>query len=241
MHFYVLASGSKGNCCVITGKNTKLIIDCGSTKHYLLESFKAIDLDYQTIDALLLTHSHSDHISQLKLFNQCLVYSPFKLDREDSIEVIPFESFQIGEFTINPIPLSHDVGITVGYIIQNAENKFVYITDTGYLKQDYYTIINNADYYVFESNHDISMLMKSQRPYPLKQRIISDNGHLDNETSAEILANVIGNNTKEIVLAHLSEVANTPLLALTSVRNKINDTNISIRVAYQYKIIEGGQ
>jgi len=241
MHFYVLASGSKGNCCVVIGNTTKLVIDCGSTKHYLLESFKAIDLDYQKVDALLLTHSHSDHISQLKLFNQCLVYAPFKLDSKECIEVIPFETFQIGEFMIKTIPLSHDIGITVGYIIQNDENKFVYITDTGYFKRDYYTIINNADYYVFESNHDIPMLMKSQRPYQLKQRIISDSGHLDNETSADILANVIGNNTKEIILAHLSEAANTPQLALDSARNRINDPNISIRVAYQYKIIEGGQ
>lgn len=241
MRYYLLASGSKGNCFVLQGKDTQIVIDCGSTKRHLTASFEKINVDYRQIDGLLLTHTHSDHTSQLKMFNGVLVYSPFPLDTNRWQEVVPFTPFKVKEFMITPIPLSHDSGLTLGYIIESAEGKIVYITDTGYLKQDYYSMIENADYYVMESNHDIKMLMASRRPYPLKQRIISDNGHLDNETCSDILINVIGQKTKEIVLAHISEEANTPGLAYDAIKNKMSDERVKIKVAGQFTIVTGGQ
>ena len=241
MRYYLLASGSKGNCFVLQGKDTQIVIDCGSTKRHLQASFEKIKVDYRRVDGLLLTHTHSDHTSQLKMFNDVLVYSPFPLDNNRWEEVIPFMSFKIKEFSITPIPLSHDSGLTLGYIIESDEAKVVYITDTGYLKQDYYPMIENADYYVIESNHDIKMLMASRRPYPLKQRIISDSGHLDNEACSDILINVIGQKTKEIVLAHISEEANTPDLAYEAIKAKMNDERVKVKVAGQYTIVTGGQ
>ncbi|MDD4642503.1 MAG: MBL fold metallo-hydrolase [Erysipelotrichaceae bacterium] len=241
MRFHLLASGSKGNCFVLIGNDTKIVIDCGSSKRHLLKSFESVNVDYHTVDGLLLTHTHSDHISQLRMFNSTKIYSPFAVDGYLWQQVIPFSSFNIKEFKINPIPLSHDSGLTLGYIIEDKMEKIVYITDTGYLKQDYYPLIANADYYVMESNHDIKMLMDSRRPYPLKQRIISDNGHLDNETSSDILAQVIGDRTKEIVLAHISEEANRPEIALKTIKNKITNDKVKIQTAGQFSILTGGR
>ncbi len=241
MRYYLLASGSKGNCCVIIGESTQIVIDCGSTKRHLVASFKDINIDYRQIDALLLTHAHNDHISQVKMFIDTKIYAPFNLVDIKHSSVIPFEKFKVKEFEITPLALSHDCDITLGYIIENKHEKLVYITDTGYLRQDYYDLIANADYYVLESNHDVKMLMASNRPYPLKRRIISDNGHLDNESCADILVKVRGKKTKEIVLAHLSEVANTPDLAYETIRKKVKDEKITVKVSGQYKIVEGGQ
>lgn len=226
---------------MIRGNETQLVIDCGSTKRHLADSFQQIRIDYRQTDALLLTHAHSDHTSQLKMFSRSLVYSPFPVPDFHWQAVIPFEPFVVGEFQIMPIPLSHDSGITLGYILNTEKEKLVYITDTGYLKTDYYPLIENADYYVLESNHDIKMLMESKRPYPLKKRIISDNGHLDNESCSEILINVVGSRTKEVILAHLSEEANTPELALNSANSKLKGKEIAVRAAQQFRIIEGGQ
>ena len=240
MKYYLLCSGSKGNCFVLLDEDVQLVIDCGNTKRYLLEAFLKKGLDYKRSDALLLTHSHTDHISQLKMFASVETYSPFEVEDREVHKVIPYEPFQIAHLHILPLVLSHDAPITVGYVIENKTEKLVYITDTGYLKQTYYDIIRNADYYIMESNHDVQMLMKSNRPYSLKQRILSDSGHLSNDTCAEILKTVIGEKTKEIILAHLSEEANTPELALAATKSRIPDERIRILCGNQREAVEGG-
>ncbi len=240
MKFYLLCSGSKGNCFVLLDREVQLVIDCGSTKRYLLQAFLTEGLDYKRSDALLLTHNHTDHISQLKMFSTVPLYSPFPIEERSYERVDPKEEFRIGHLNIQPLVLSHDAPITVGYIISNETEKLVYITDTGYLKQTYYDLIRNADYYILESNHDVQMLMQSNRPYLLKQRILSDSGHLSNETCAEILKEVTGEKTKEIILAHLSEEANTPSLAYNATRSVITDKNIRIQCGNQRETVEGG-
>ena len=107
------------------------------------------------------------------------------------------------------LPLSHDAAHTVGYVIEAGGEKLVYITDTGYIRNDVKERIVNADYYIFESNHDIEMLMQTNRPVYIKQRIINDSGHLNNEDSARVLSEVIGERTREIVQAHISQEGNT--------------------------------
>ena len=108
-----------------------------------------------------------------------------------------------------------------------------------------FRLIQNAEYYIFEANHDVEMLMRTNRPAVLKARIISDYGHMNNEDTGVILSGVIGSNTREIVLAHLSEEANDPKLALDTVRdiitgNGISLMNIKLRAASQWESMEGG-
>lgn len=247
MKFSVLASGSKGNCTYIQAGSTQLVIDCGMTKRYLTQSFHHINVDLNKIDALLITHDHSDHIAQVKVFKEVRkVISPVLLDsREDSIVWTPYINHKINDVEIMPIVLSHDCDMIYGYIIQHNGEKLVYITDTGYIKSKDFNLLRDADYYIIESNHDVDLLMKSSRPYPTKQRILSDTGHLSNEDSSYIISQLVTPRTKEIVLAHLSLEANLPSIALQCVyealeKEGIQSSNYKIRCAYQTEILQGG-
>ena len=160
-----------------------------------------------------MTHTHKDHVAQLKTFKQLPAYAWAELGIADQRVVEPFETFQIGTLRITVLPLSHDAAHTVGYVIEGGGEKLVYITDTGYIRNDVKAHIVNADYYIFESNHDIEMLMQTNRPVYIKQRIINDSGHLNNEDSARVLSEVIGERTREIVQAHISQEGNTRAMA----------------------------
>lgn len=242
MKYISIASGSKGNCFVIHTKKSTIMIDCGSTKTHLVRSFEELKLNPKEFDALLITHDHSDHVQQIKHFTHLPTYSPVKLNTNHQTLIETGVSFTINECTITPIGLSHDTLVTVGYIIDDQHERLVYITDTGYVKESVMPVISNADYYIIESNHDPMMLMKLNRPHHLKARILSDSGHLCNQDSAIILSKVIGEKTKEILLAHISEEANTIGLALTTVSDylKKHKKLPIIRAAKQYEIVTGG-
>lgn len=205
----LLASGSKGNCCLVRHGKTSIIIDCGGTKRYLTQCFDRLQYDPACADALLVTHTHKDHVAQLNTFKHLPIYAWADLGVADQRVVEPFETFQIAEMQITVLPLSHDAAHTVGYVIEAGGEKLVYITDTGYIRNEVKERIVNADYYIFESNHDIEMLMQTNRPVYIKQRIINDSGHLNNEDSARVLSEVIGERTREIVQAHISQEGNT--------------------------------
>lgn len=245
MRFYVFASGSKGNCTVIRYKSTCLMIDCGITQRSLKENLSKYGMSVEDITACVFTHSHSDHIKGVKGLRGIPLYAPFEIrERPDERDVVPYEEFRIGDLRILPVKLSHDAPETVGYIVTGDE-RLVMITDTGYVSERNFRLIQNAEYYIFEANHDVEMLMRTNRPAVLKARIISDYGHMNNEDTGVILSGVIGSNTREIVLAHLSEEANDPKLALDTVRdiitgNGISLMNIKLRAASQWESMEGG-
>ena len=245
MKFYLLASGSKGNCCVIENRNSRIVIDCGTTKKYLTQCLNEINIPLNSLQGMLITHNHSDHIKQLKMFRSIPTYSEFELDVEEQVLIQANQVFDISSLKIRSIRLSHDASC-LGYIIQDEASKLVYITDTGYLKEEYYEVLANADYYIFESNHDVEMLMKTQRPSYVKQRIINDYGHLCNEDCAKHLGQLIGNNTKQVVLAHISEEGNTRQQAIDVLENQLKMKQIArdqltIMAAPQFEITRGGQ
>lgn len=245
MKFALLASGSKGNCCLIKDSNTELIVDCGTTKRYLNSCFEHLSYQYQNADALLITHTHKDHVSQLKMFDELPAFSCARLERNVNY-VKAYERIRIKDIDITILPMSHDCEGTIGFLIEGAFGKMVYITDTGYIRKDVMPYIVNADYYVFESNHNIEMLMQTARPVFVKQRIINDMGHLCNEDSAYILSQVIGDKTKEIVLAHISQEGNHRQLAADTLINQLKRkdlpcSKLRIYAAEQYGIYIGGE
>lgn len=181
MKFALLASGSKGNCCIVKDEHTQLIIDCGTTKRYLNACFDTLRYDYQKADALLITHTHKDHVSQLKMFQNIPAFSCAALKREDAVHIHPYDRLRIKNMDITILPMSHDCEGTIGFVLENDNRKLVYITDTGYIRDDVKAYIMNADTYIFESNHNIEMLMQTNRPVYVKQRIANDYGHLCNE------------------------------------------------------------
>lgn len=239
MKYFMLASGSKGNACIIEVEGLRLMIDCGTTKRYLTQSFDSLGLTFGDIDAVLVTHNHSDHTSQLKHFTHAEIFSPVKHDWETNL-VNPYEGFEFNGISILPIKTSHDDESSVGYLIEAAGQKLVYVTDTGYVREQDIEILKNAETYIFESNHDPEMLMLTTRPYHIKQRILSDEGHLSNEDAALVLSKLVSERTREVVLAHLSLQANTETLAISTVTEKLNDKSVIVKAARQFEIVFGG-
>ncbi len=226
MRIDVLCSGSKGNSCLVRDGKTQLLIDCGSTKKYLKKSFDDLQVNVDDCQGVLITHEHSDHIKQIKMVQHLPVYSYCDLDVENHHQVSPLEEFDIGSFHVQAIGLSHDAPNTIGFVIQSQQEKLVYITDTGYIPNHEKEFLTNADYYVFESNHDPDLLMKTSRPMYVKRRILGDSGHLNNEDASYLLSQFVNERTKNIALAHLSQEANVHQLALDTLEERFKKEQI---------------
>lgn len=233
MKFCVLASGSKGNCTYIEIENHKFLIDVGTNFLYISKKLNEINVKPNEIEAIFITHSHTDHISALKRIIKNInpkIYLSEKIMNElnitlDNYEIIE-DDIKFDNFIINTIKLSHDVEECLGYIFNN---RVVYITDTGYINNKYHEILKNKEVYIIESNHDVDMLMESNRPYFLKMRILGDEGHISNKDCGYYLSKFIGNNTNHIILAHLSENNNTKEKALDTVLKYIEyEKNICV-------------
>jgi len=247
MRFIVIASGSKGNATLVIDKGRVLLIDMGITLKVLKEALAKENLNLYNINAMLLTHEHWDHTAGIKYLPPIPIYCTKETYQSDTVvELEPYKQFEIEHFKITPVSTSHDVKNPLGFIIENEEEKLVYLTDSGKITVKTLQKLKNADYYIIESNHDVDMLMATNRPMFLKKRILSTKGHLSNEQSASYMCKCIGENTKEIVLAHLSEEANDPCIALETYMKIFEDAKIStekvkIFCANQHHSVEGGK
>ena len=247
MKFQTIASGSKGNCAIVICDNTKIIIDMGISFITLKRSLEENSLSFEDFSGLLITHCHSDHIGGIPtLMNKTKINAFIPEEMYDSLKgYIPKDrcNFVDDKFNINDVEIellhtSHDAPASVGYIINYNDKSLVYITDTGYINRKILSRIENKDIYLIESNHDEIMLMDGPYPRFLKERVISDKGHLSNKTTAKYLSKLVGDKTKYVVLAHLSETNNTKEKALSEIDL---DKNIEVLTADQYepsKILE---
>lgn len=242
MKVQTIASGSKGNCTIVLCNDTNLIIDMGISYLTLKNSLEENSLSFDNFNGILITHCHKDHtkgLSSLIKKTNIPVYIPEKM--YDSIkEYVPYprciiidDEFYINDIKINLLHTSHDAPCSVGFIIRNNDKSLVYITDTGYINRKILNNIVGKDCYIIESNHDEVMLMDGPYPRFLKERVISDKGHLSNITTAKYLKKIVGKNTKNIVLAHRSETNNTEEKILEAINNVELDKNINIYIARQ--------
>ncbi|MBQ6547232.1 MAG: MBL fold metallo-hydrolase [Bacilli bacterium] len=206
-----LASGSKGNSTLIELNNKNILIDIGLP---LSNLEKRLGRPFPKIDILLITHTHTDHIKGIKTIVRKQNPRIYTLENElqekvDSKKISNESEIIEDDLYIKLFNLSHDVPCS-GVYLKYKDKELVYITDTGYIKDKIIKEYQNKDIYIIESNYEEELLRNGKYPYHLKQRIRSDRGHISNEDSCKYLKKLIGNKTKHIALAHLSEENNTP-------------------------------
>jgi len=244
MKIKTIASGSKGNCTVVICENTKLIIDMGISFLTLKKSLEENSLSFEEFNGILITHCHKDHIKGVStLLSKTNIEAYIPKEMYESLkEYIPYpkckfveDLFNINDVEIELIHTSHDVPYSVGYIIKNKDRSLVYVTDTGYINRKYLKRMENHNLYLIESNHDEVMLMEGPYPRFLKERVISDSGHLSNNTTAKYLKKIVGDKTNTIILAHLSETNNTPEKALEAIKEQDLPKRIKVYIADQYE------
>ncbi len=237
MRFTSIASGSSGNCTYIGSDNTHILIDAGISKKRIEEGLKSLDLCLNDIDAIFVTHEHSDHISALhtilKKYDipiyatggtiEGIRMSDKKNEMVDSrfIQVVADQEILMGDMKINPMTISHDALEPCGYRVFIGDKKIGVATDLGCYTDYTVECLTGCDALLLEANHDVRMLQTGPYPYQLKSRILGDRGHLSNEKSGELLCKLLNDKIKGIFLGHLSKENNMPELAYETVRVEI--------------------
>lgn len=222
--FCPLASGSKGNSVYFGSKETKVLIDVGLSYLQLQSRLSEIGVKLEDIEAILITHEHSDHIAGLKIITEKLDIPVFtNSDTAKSIynnlHIIPkFKIFSTGEefefkdLKILPFSISHDTLDPVGFVIKMANLKCGFCTDFGFVSSLMKSILKDCDYLYVEANHQVSMVEACNRSYVYKQRVLSRQGHLSNIDCLKLLDEIIHPNLKHIHIAHISSECNSKKL-----------------------------
>lgn len=210
----------------------------------LKKSLEENSLSFDQFTGVLITHNHNDHINglaslikktNLQVFIPQEMYDGIKeIVPKDRCEFID-DIFKVNDVTIELIHTSHDAPYSVGFIINENSKSIVYVTDTGYINRKYLNKMVNKDLYLIESNHDEVMLMDGPYPRFLKERVISDKGHLSNTTTSKYLQKLVGDKTKYIILAHISEKNNTEALAYECTKQALHNEEIEVLIAKQYE------
>lgn len=237
MRLCSIASGSSGNCIYVGSDTTHLLVDVGISGRRAEGGLNYLDLTGADIDGILVTHEHADHINGLgvmarkygmpiyatkgtiKAIKSCT--SVGNIDDSLFREVKEDEKLMIKDLTINPMRISHDAAQPVGYRISYGRKKVAVCTDLGHFTDYTVECLRGMDALLLEANHDVNMLQVGPYPYHLKQRILSDRGHLSNENSGRLLSRVLHDNLQAILLGHLSHENNLPELAYEAVRMEI--------------------
>ena len=251
MEITVLASGSKGNCTLVRGGDGALLVDCGLPAREVLSRLSTAGCKDVAIQGILVTHEHVDHIRGVWALARKLKVPVFgtggtlqDLPRETPRGHLPFlhavrpsDRFELGGFSIEPFSTSHDAREPCGYFIGERGCRFAFCTDTGFLPPPLVRELSCCDGILLESNHCPEMLATGPYPESLKRRIRSRRGHLSNVAAATCLREIAGD-LGAVILAHLSEVNNTPEKALASAKEGLGFYigDVEVLVAHQHRV-----
>ncbi len=236
-----LCSGSKGNCTIVKYRDTALLVDAGRSTKYIKDALRSLGLQPEDISAIFLTHSHSDHTAALKVW--CSHYhTPVHASGAvcDALSgkcgeflirhPILFEE-RIGDITVKSFATDHDSFGSVGYRFETEEGSVGIATDLGHVTDGVKRGLCGCSAAVIESNHDVDMLLRGPYPPEIKQRILSRFGHLSNESGAEFARFLADNGTSRLMLAHVSEINNTPELAYRASAAALADISDRVELA----------
>lgn len=239
MNFCSLYSGSSGNSIFVSSKNTKILIDAGVAGKHIETALKNINVDPNSLDAILVTHEHIDHIKgvgvlsrrfDLPIYSHPLTWEAMSPSigkiKDHNIKFIDEKYINIKDMDIHGYKISHDASYPLGFSVNSDNKKFCLATDLGYFSEEVIKNLKDADGILMESNHDVEMLKFGPYPYSLKRRILSNIGHLSNDDCGKAILDISNDNPKHIMLGHLSNTNNYPELAYQTVINILNENNI---------------
>lgn len=251
-----IASGSSGNCIYVGSEQANLLVDAGISAKRIENGLNEIDIFPDTIEGILITHEHSDHVSGLGIIARKYhmpIYATYEtaiaiqsikslgeIPKELFHYINPNEAFQIKDICVDPFSTSHDAANPVGYTMKSNGQKIGFATDLGMYDDYILSKLDDSELLFIEANHDVNMLMVGKYPYYLKQRILGNRGHLSNDTSADLISKLINKKLQYIFLAHLSKENNYEELAYETVcseliSRKCYSSGINLSVAHREK------
>lgn len=246
MRLVTFASGSGGNCALVQGSGSNVLIDAGISMRRIASGLGRCGICFDDLGGILITHEHSDHISGLRMvlkYHPVPVYAPPTVGRhlcyadpelEDLLRPMEKESpFTVQNFRITAFPTSHDTDESVGYRLEE-DGALGFCTDTGCVTAAMEQFLSGCGAVLLEANHDLDMLRYGPYPVPLKRRILSDHGHLSNDLCAGLACELACSGTRAVALGHLSRENNTPAIAFRAVRGALDAAgfgDVSLSVA----------
>ncbi len=260
MQLYSIASGSSGNCIYVSDGTSGILVDVGISMKRVREGLEKLECSLQDIDAIFITHEHSDHISGLGPILRKVpipVYATADTiaaiwEKSNMKNISPDlfhsirreEDIELGNMGIHSIPISHDAADPVCYTVEHEGKRIGIATDMGMYDDKIINNLGNCDAVLIEANHDINMLQVGPYPYALKMRILGDKGHLSNDTSARLIREILHTDLQYILLGHLSKENNFPDLAYQTVLYELekcetwNQNQTEMLVAKRYEPTE---
>lgn len=251
--FCSLYSGSTGNSSIVQSNKTKILVDVGESAKKIAEALASINVNPFSIDAILITHEHSDHVKGLVVFSKKYnvpVYANVetwnamqkykeKLN-EENIKTFTFNKFKIGDIEVNPFPIPHDAANPCGFNLFHDNKKMSIATDIGHMSKEIITNLSDSSFLLLEANYEPEILKCSSYPYMLKERIKGPNGHLSNSDAGKTISYLIDHGLNKVMLGHLSKENNFPELAYKTVVEELiehnydeNSLNLSIANRYE--------
>lgn len=246
VRFCVLGSGSKGNAVLVDAGGTLVLIDCGYSAKEIRRRMSDVGCELTQLKALLITHGHGDHVKGARKLSSGMNLLTYATDdtvafcaRRSGLvnhaRVTPGVPFKISRtLTVTPFSTPHDEKGSVGYVLDDGHSKLGFCTDLGAPDGDVIAALRDVDALYLEFNHDLQMLQHGPYPAHLKRRVASRYGHLSNDDAARVLRASKTKRLRRVVMAHLSEVNNTPRLALEAAAKAVGDDPIALQVAPQH-------
>jgi len=242
----VITSGSKGNCIFVKNADTQIIVDAGMSFKYYAQCMNDLGLDPKKLDAIFISHEHSDHVGgagvlHRKTLAPIYISTPtytYSTKKIGNLLKEPFffetgDNIRVGDLIIHPFNSPHDAVDSCNFIIHPVDDdrkQLLIATDLGFAHNLLKSNIRKATTIILESNHDVKMLKEGPYEWYLKQRILSKTGHLSNEQASDLIKETLNDRHERIILAHLSEINNTPVLAFSQMKKMLDFLQVNVEL-----------